>query len=202
MMFFKNFYILFKSINIFGFMRLVIDLFITKLFYPNARILRRPFFIRNEGSFSFEKGLSTGPGLIIEVFGKNAKIQIGKNMIASNNLHIGASESVIIGNNVLIAGGVYISDHNHGSYSGEFQSSPLESPVNRELTSLPVKIGNNVWIGERVSILPGVSIGQGVVIGAGSVVTRSLPDFVIAAGVPAKIIKQYDLDKKIWRSEK
>jgi len=202
MTFLKNFYLLFKTINIFGFMRLSIDLIITKIFFPKARILRRPFFIRNEGSFTFKKGFSSGSGLIIEVFGKNAKIEIGENMIASNNLHIGASESVIIGNNVLIAGGVYISDHNHGSYSGEIQSNPLESPVDRELISFPVKIGNNVWIGERVSVLPGVSIGQGVIIGAGSVVNKSLPDFVIAVGVPAKIIKRYDLDKKKWNSVK
>ena len=201
MIFFKKIFILFKSINIFGLIRLVIDLLITKLFYPKARILRRPFFIRNEGSFSFEKGFSTGSGLVIEVFGKNAKIQIGKNMMASSNLHIGACESVIIGNNALIASGVYISDHNHGRYSGEFQSSPLEAPVDRKLISLPVKIGNNVWIGERVSILPGVSIGDGVIIGAGSVVTKNFPDFVIITGIPAKIIKRYDADKKIWAIE-
>ena len=193
----KKFYLFFTSVNFFGLIRLSIDLFITKIFFPKARILRRPFFIRNEGSFTFQKGFSSGPGLIIEVFGIDAKIEIGENMIASNNLHIGATESVKIGNNVLIAGSVYISDHNHGNYSGEFQSNPLESPVDRELISSPVQIGNNVWIGERVSVLPGVSIGQGVIIGAGSVVTKSLPDFVIAAGVPAKIIKRYDFDKKI-----
>jgi lipopolysaccharide O-acetyltransferase len=202
MIFFKNFYILFKSFNLFAFIRLSIDLFISKIFFPKARILRRPFFIRNEGSFSFEKGFSTGPGLVIEVFGKSAKIEIGRNMMAYHNLHIGAVESVIIGDDVLIASGVYISDHNHGSYSGELQSSPFEPPVERSLTSSPVIIGNNVWIGERASILPGVSIGDGVIIGAGSVVTKSLPNFVIAAGVPAKIIKRFDTEKNIWKSEK
>ena len=65
-----------------------------------------------------------------------------------------------------------------------------------------ISIGNNVWIGERVSILPGVSIGDGVIIGAGSVVTKSLPNFVIAAGIPAKIIKRFDKEKNIWKSER
>ena len=195
-------FLLFKSMNIFTFISLVFDLIFSKIFFPKARIIRRPYFIRSEGSFLFGKGFSTGPGLVIEVFGKSAKIEIGRNMMASHNLHIGALESVIIGDDVLIASGVYISDHNHGKYSGEFQSSPFEKPVSRQLFSSPVKIGNNVWIGERVCILPGVSIGHGVIVGAGSVVTKNLPDFVIAAGSPAKIIKRFDKTNKIWRIEK
>jgi lipopolysaccharide O-acetyltransferase len=193
---------LYKSIGLIAFLRLTIDLIFSKIMFPKARIIRRPYYIRNEGTFVYGRGFSTGPGLIIEVFGENAKLEIGRNMMAYHNLHIGALESVIIGDDVLIASGVYISDHNHGSYSGEFQSSPFEAPVKRSLTSSPVIIGNNVWIGERASILPGVSIGDGVIIGAGSVVTKSLPNFVIAAGVPAKIIKRFDTEKNIWKSEK
>ena len=195
-------FLLYKSMNIFTFIGILFDLIFSKIFFPKARIIRRPFYIRNEGSFKFGKGFSSGPGLVIEIFGKSAKIEIGRNMMAYHNLHIGALESVIIGDDVLIASGVYISDHNHGSYSGESHSNPSEPPVKRSLTSSPVIIGNNVWIGERASILPGVSIGDGVIIGAGSVVTKSLPNFVIAAGVPAKIIKRFDAEKNIWKSER
>lgn len=53
-----------------------------------------------------------------------------------------------------------------------------------------VVIGKNVWIGDKVTILPGVSIGDGSVIAANSVVTKSIPPYSIAAGIPAKIIKQ------------
>ncbi len=58
----------------------------------------------------------------------------------------------------------------------------------------PVKIGNHVWIGTRVTILKGVNIGDGAVIAAGSVVTKDIPAGSLAAGVPAKIIR----DKVIW----
>jgi lipopolysaccharide O-acetyltransferase len=202
MSFLTKFYRLLESMSILTFLRLTLDLFFSKILFPKARIIRRPYYIRNEGTFIFGKGFSSGPGLIIEVFGKTAKIEIGKNMMASHNLHIGALESVVIGDDVLIASGVYISDHSHGSYSGQMQSSPFDPPLNRRLVSSPVKIGSNVWIGEHVSILPGVIIGEGVVVGAGSVVTKNLPDFVIAVGVPAKIIKKYDPTNKIWKTEK
>lgn len=54
----------------------------------------------------------------------------------------------------------------------------------------PVTIGNDVWIGDRVTILPGVTIEDGCIIGAGAVVTRDIPAYSIAAGIPARVIKQ------------
>ena len=189
---------LIRSLGVIGSVRLSLDLLITKVLFPRARVVRRPFYIRNEGSLIIGKKFSSGPGLIIDVIGKNAKIEIGQNVMAYHNLHIGAIDTVIIGNRVLIASGVYISDHQHGSYSGNHQSSPVDPPIERPLVSSQVIIGDDVWIGERVSILPGVSIGKGVVIGAGAIVTKDLPEYVIAVGVPAKAIKKYDFDKNIW----
>ena len=62
----------------------------------------------------------------------------------------------------------------------------------------PVRIGDNAWIGNNVSILYGVTVGDGVVVGANSVVTKDLPDNVIAAGAPARILKKYNDEKKEW----
>ena len=56
--------------------------------------------------------------------------------------------------------------------------------------ALPITVGNNVWIGTHVSVLPGVTIGNNVVIGAGSVVNRDIPDGVVAAGNPCRVIKK------------
>ena len=128
-------------------------------------------------------------------------IEIGKNVMAYHNLHIGAIDSVTIGGDVLIASGVYISDHSHGDYSSNnLQSSPLTPPVTRPLTSKPIVIGDNVWIGEKVSILPGVTIGDGVIIGAGSIVTKNVPSYTIAAGIPAVVIKTYNFEEGAWMS--
>ena len=56
-------------------------------------------------------------------------------------------------------------------------------------------IGNNVWLGDKVTVLPGVKIGDNVIVGANSVVSKDIPDGVIAAGVPAKVIKKIKNEK-------
>jgi lipopolysaccharide O-acetyltransferase len=71
-------------------------------------------------------------------------------------------------------------------------------PQKRPLNSLPVIISKNVWIGESVSILPGVRIGKASIIGANSVVTKDIPDYSIAAGNPAKVIKKYNFATRCW----
>jgi len=64
--------------------------------------------------------------------------------------------------------------------------------------SKPVKICENVWLGENAIILPGIEIGKNSVIGAGSVVTKNVPENCIVAGNPARIIKKYNFDNKKW----
>ncbi|WP_238555015.1 DapH/DapD/GlmU-related protein [Chryseobacterium sp. P1-3] len=106
-------------------------------------------------------------------------------------VHITAMEKVQIGNNVLFASKIYVSDCSHGSYAGDNNdSSPDSIPHERKLFSKPVIIEDNVWLGEFVSVLPGVTIGKGTIVGANSLVSKSLPPYVIAVGIPAKPIKK------------
>lgn len=131
----------------------------------------------------------------------NPQIIIGDNVTVVDFVHIGATNYVEIGNNVLMASKIYISDHNHGTYSGNNQTNPHTPPQQRYVSNdKRVVIGDNAWIGESVSILPGVTIGQGSIIGANSVVVKDIPSFSIAVGNPAKIIKNFDFEKQIWIS--
>ncbi len=115
-------------------------------------------------------------------------------------MHITAAHSVEIGNNVLMASKIYISDCTHGSYIGnEYDSDPMSLPIYRRLSVKAVKIEDNVWLGEFVSVLPGVTIGKGTIVGANSVVSKSLPPYVIAVGTPAKPINFFDFEKQRWR---
>lgn len=82
-----------------------------------------------------------------------------------------------------------------GAYGSD---TPLSVPAERKLSAEGVRIGDRVWLGENVCVLPGVSIGDGTIVGAGGVVTRSLPDNVIAVGAPAKPIKRYDYGSQSW----
>ncbi len=89
-----------------------------------------------------------------------------------------------IGDNTRIAAHTVISPMNH------IYSDPNIPIWKQGETAIGIKIGNDVWIGNGAKILDGVTIGDGCVIGAGSVVTKSIPPFSVAVGVPAKVIKQ------------
>ena len=184
-----------------GLIKLTLWYIRTKLFYPKARLIRFPFDVRGKKNIQFGVGLTTGIGCRIEAFAeKNKKVLIfGNNVQINDYVHISAMNNISIGNNVLMASKIYISDCSHGSYKGdENDSSPLLNPINRAYSKSFINIKNNVWIGEFVSILPGVTIGEGSLIGANSVVTSDVPDFCIAVGVPARIIKRFDFKTNTW----
>ena len=129
---------------------------------------------------------------IIKSMGKNVNIEKGAkfadNIQIGDNSGIGINSFVgsgtIIGNNVMMGPDclIYTSQHNH-----QLIDVPMCQQGMTQCSA--VIIGNDVWIGARVIILPGVKIGNGVIIGAGSVVTKNVPDYVVVAGVPAKIVK-------------
>lgn len=111
-------------------------------------------------------------------------IKIGSHFSATSHLHISAVLSVTIEDKVLIARFVHISDHSH-------QTGDLDRPIvdQGRTTPKPVLIKTGAWIGQGVVICPGVTIGRNCVIGANSVVTRDIPDFTVAAGAPARVVK-------------
>jgi len=116
-------------------------------------------------------------------FGSGSGIEIGD--YSEIGLDSYLNRDVIIGTHVLMGQRVTILTTNH-----EFEDPniPIHYQGGRERK--PVHIGDDVWIGANCIILPGVTIGDGAVIGAGSVVTRSVPSLAVAAGNPARVIRQ------------
>ncbi len=178
------------------------SLLYTKLFWKGARLIRKGNRIRGRKSFSFGKGFTTGYNCRIEINGKTdtIKLKIGDHCIIGDYAHIVANYQVVIGNNVLMASRVFISDTNHGVYKGEDATPPSIAPNDRLLSYQPVEIGDNVWLGENVVILPGVKLGNGCIVGASSVVTKNFSGGCIIAGNPARIIKRWNGQE--WCAEK
>ena len=118
-------------------------------------------------------------------------IEVGKNFFANYNCTIIDVAKVKIGDNCQIAPNVAVYTAGH----------PIH-PVSRNSLyeyGISVTIGDNVWIGGNTVIMPGVHIGSNTVIGAGSVVTKDIPDWVVAAGNPCRVIRQItDEDKKYY----
>ena len=115
-------------------------------------------------------------------------ITIGDRCAIRNNAHITAINSITIGDDLLTGTNVLITDNSHGMATREHMSLPFtERPM---VSKGPVVIGNKVWLGNNVCVMPGVTIGDGAIIGANSVVTHDVPAYAVAAGIPARVIKQ------------
>jgi maltose O-acetyltransferase len=110
------------------------------------------------------------------------QISVGRRFFANFNLTILDEASVTIGDDCFIGPNVSI-------YTACHSTDPVERNTRMEWAE-PVTIGDNVWIGGSVTILPGVTIGNNVTIGAGAVVTKDIPDNVVAVGNPCKVIKR------------
>lgn len=176
----------------------------TKLFFPSARMFRFPIVIRGKHYMDFGSNLTTGYRCRFEVNGvhKEKKLIFGKNVNIGDSVRISCATGIKLGNNVLIGSRVLIIDNSHGNYSGKNQDSPDIPPNERNLMVSPICISDNVWIGENSVIQQGVTIGAGSIIAANSVVTKSLPENIIAAGAPANIVKVYNQESNEWRKIK
>lgn len=117
-------------------------------------------------------------------FGRGS-VTIGDACLMSPGSRISASDDVTLGDGVMLANGAYITDSDwHGLYDR----------IDRDEQVTPVKIGDNVWIGDHATVLKGVTIGDNSVVAAGAMVTRDVPANVVVAGNPAKVVRALDPD--------
>ncbi|HKB45188.1 MAG TPA: DapH/DapD/GlmU-related protein [Chitinophagaceae bacterium] len=188
-----------------------------RILYVHKVIYYRIWYLNNKRKFK-----NLGKGSVIKsplAINGSSNIEIGKNVfigyktwlaavphtgatecllkfedgcIIGNFNHIYSTKKIAFGKKVLTADKVYISDNLHGYEN--IDAAVMDQPI-RQINE--VYIGDGTWIGENVCIL-GASIGKNCVIGANAVVTKNIPDYSIAVGNPAKIIKRYCFDSKKW----
>jgi acetyltransferase-like isoleucine patch superfamily enzyme len=143
--------------------------------------LRRISVPRNWSRIELASGVALDDGVVLLCIGAAdaGRIRIGRNTYVNRYTIIDSSERIEIGERCMIGPHCYLTDHDHGHAPG---TSVAEQP----LTSRPVRVGDNVWIGAGVVVLKGVTIGDGAVVAAGAVVTKDVPAGAKVAGVPAQ----------------
>ena len=163
-----------------------------QLVLPKTCRLFVPILVNGKGrvvigdrvSLGYGKAPKLGDGgVLLQARDQNARITIGSRTHTSNNISIVAKESIEIGEGCQIGDQVTI-------YDSDFHEIAPEVRNESEGTPAPVVIGGNVWLGSRVMVLKGVHVGDHSVIAAGSVVTKSIPARCLAAGIPARVIRE------------
>lgn len=157
--------------------------------------IRKPLLLQNTKSIYLEDGVRVGKYSWLaasRLLENDSKLILKEGCTVGDFAHIYASKEIIIDKKVLIANFVYIADNVHGY---EDINVPI---MDQEIVQkTPVHIGEGSWIGEHVCII-GANIGKHCVIGANSVVTHDVPDYSIAVGSPAIVIKKYNFDAQKW----
>ncbi len=125
----------------------------------------------------------------------NPLIVVGNGVSIEQNLHLTCAQRVVIGDNTAIAANVSITDIHH-------PYDDVNISIERQqLQVKPVAIGADCKIYNNVVILPGITIGRHVTIGANAVVNKDIPDYSVAVGVPARVVKRYNFEKQVWEKE-
>ncbi len=139
-----------------------------------------------QGRLELGAGVLFEPGVWLTA-PDQARIRIGAGSFLNMGVMVAAMELVEIGEHCMFANGCLISDANH-----RFDDPQKPVPWQGFTSKGPTRIGDNVWCGANVVVTSGVTIGERAVIGANSVVTSDIPPFTIAAGSPAKPLKQVE----------
>jgi len=140
----------------------------------------------DEGRLKIGEGTLLEPGCWITM-GPEATVEIGEGCFLNRNTMLAAHGRIEIGDHVMFANGCFIGDAAH-------RFDDPEQPITHQgfTTKGPVKIGSNCWFGVNCVVTSGVEVGERCVIGANSVITSDLPPGTIAAGAPAKVIKEIE----------
>jgi len=164
-------------------------------------VIYPPFHSNNPGDVYVGRDCMICAGGWLDTFAapghslEDARIEIGDNAYIGFRSHIIACHHISIGRHVVLADGVYITDNLHGyeDISRPVMAQPLKVPG-------PVAIEDEVWLGEGVCVMPDVTIGKHSVVGSNSVVTRDIPAYSVAVGIPARVIKRYEAQTEEWVS--
>jgi len=156
--------------------------------FGRKSVIVPPVRLAGERRIAIGEGVYVGAASWLQALGEGDRpaIEIGNGTSIAGNCVISAAESVRLGNRVLLARGIYISDHIHA------YDDTTRAVIDQGIAKVaPVEIGDGVWLGENVVVAPGVTIGKGAVVGGNAVVVDDIPAHSLAVGVPARVIRTF-----------
>lgn len=165
-------------------------------FGSHSKIVR-PLQVKNPRLISIGNNVTINDGVFMiaepsDQKGDDSLLCVGDGTTMGHFNHVVAVNKVLIGRNVLTADRVYLSDNYHG-----FEDVNLPISWQSVKSKASTIIGDETWLGENVCVIS-ASIGKHCIVAANSVVISDIPDFSMAAGVPAVVKKRYNFEKKIW----
>lgn len=166
--------------------------------FGKGSYIRRPLLILNPSFISIGKRVGIRDGIRLEVIDRGGMIpslMIGDNANIEQNVHIVCQSRISIGRDVSITSNCSIVDVEHRYHD---VNAPQKIGARLHHDGSFVEIGDGSFLGIGVVVLPNVKIGRYCIVGANSVVSRDIPDFSVAAGVPAKVLKRYNAGRRAW----
>ncbi|MBL9149524.1 MAG: acyltransferase [Phycisphaerae bacterium] len=130
---------------------------------------------------------------IAQIFPDRPTLVIGDGTVIRPYAHIGAAVNITMGKRVGLSPMALVTDHEH-----DFRDPAESILTNRRILAAPVVLEDDVFLGERAAVLKGVRIGTCSLVGANSVVKDDIPPYSIAVGLPAKVVRRYDPDRRAW----
>jgi acetyltransferase-like isoleucine patch superfamily enzyme len=155
--------------------------------FGHGTVIQLPVRLDGARRIALGDGVFVGAGswLHVEGAGEHVVLEVGDGTSIVGDCVLSAVCEVRLGRRVLLARNVYIADHGHAF--ADLDRAVLDQGLDR---IAPVRIGDGAWLGQNVVVCPGVTIGAGAVVGANSVVTRDVPAGAVAAGVPARLLRE------------
>ncbi len=156
--------------------------------FGSHTVIQMPARLKNPQRIAIGSGAFVGAGSWLQVLDAEGGValEIGDGASIAEGCVLSTAQSIRLGTKVSFARHVYVADHSHG------YDDPTRPSVEQGITDVrAVEIGDGAWLGENVMVLPGVRIGKGAVVAANSVVSKDVPDFSVAAGAPARVVRRF-----------
>lgn len=173
--------------------------------------MQRPRSITNAGAIHLGRDVKIGPNSVLKANtrfpggwmrhpeGKHVDqrftptIRIGDRVTATSALHVAAFQEIVIEDDVMLAGNVFLCDGLHG-----YDNADVPYKFQGIFRVAPIRVGRGAWLGQNVVVMPGVTIGELAIVGANAVVTSDVPPKTIVGGVPARLLRRWDAGSASW----